>query len=506
MAQQAGNMRVVYDDFSGGDYGEIGGAKAPKGSFHAMNMFVTADGFLCPRPGWKNQTPSNMPTGKVLALAPTEVGTRSPMFVIGNTVYTHDPAGTNLATSIGTFDVTPTLAMHPKRGTTEFYVAIPGDKSYMIDPVAPAVSDLVGSPAGIEIEVYGERLIVALGTNRIQFSAAADFNTWPAENFIDVGDGWAVTAMREQNNHLTLFKSRGKHIMTGVPGVNPTLRRAERSLGVIHAGQMLTDQQDMIWYIPSFRENPASFDGASSRQIDYLRELNTVRDGDQTPPLVRGVAESMGDRSPSTVVITQGGGANIMLLFHNGIWTRHRTSVNISGMVRGGNTGDFYLTDGGATGVAGKIYVNAFLFNRMGFTTDGLFQPGDDSTTPLDAYVTFPQFWAPDGTEIKVEEVIVDFEKFNTGSATNNHFDIQIDMIGRIPVGKGDASPVTYSWDEAGSGAGASIGNSKRDRKVQGVKSAYASGYELSLKNVKGVKIKPITVVLSFQKSRPVAH
>lgn len=506
---QASNIRVVYDNFSGGDYGDLGGGKAPKNSFSAINMLVTADGFLCPRPGWKNVTSSTMPTGKVVGFTPTVTANRTLMLIIGNKVYTYDRDTASAVTDIGTLDVTPTLALYPKRGTAEYYITVPGDKSYRLLPVSNTIDPLSASPGGTEIEIYGERLLVAgaAAPNRIQFSDAADFDTWPAENFLDIPDDWQITSLREQANHLAIFKARGKHILTGVPGINPTRRKVERSVGVLHPGQAVLDDSDLVWFIPGFRRSPAQFDGSSSREISYLKHFSAARDGD-TPalPLVLGMAVSTGDLTPSTILATQGSGQNKMLLQHNGIWTRHVSSISISGMTQAGETGDFYVTDGGAVGVAGKIYAIQFDLNRPSFTIDTFSQPGDNSTTPLSAACTLPQYWAPDGTEIKVEQVIVDFEKFNTGSAINNHFDIQIGMIGRIPAGKGDAPAVTYSWDEVASGSGASIGNSKRDRKAQGAKAAYASGYELSIQNVKGIKIKSITVELSIQKNRPVDH
>lgn len=76
-------------------------------------------------------------------------------------------------------------------------------------------------------------------------------------------------------------------------------------------------------------------------------------------------------------------------------------------------------------------------------------------------------------------------------------------MNGRIPVGHGDAAMVTYSWDEVVSGSGASVGDHTRDRKAQGCKTAKASGWELSLTNVRGVKLKSVTVVMSLFKTRP---
>lgn len=491
--------RITFDNFSGGDYGEYGGTKPPPGTFRAMNILVTADGALCPRPGWADRSPTNMPTGKVLAMTPTSTPTRDMMFIVGAKVYVYDlnTPSTTCAQMGSDLGATPTAALYPKPGTAEFYIVIPSDTCYLLDPPNNTIAPLTDAPAGFEIEVYGERLIVATEGNQIVFSAAADFNSWPAENFIDIGDNWTITALREQANHLSIFKSRGKHVLTGVPGVNPTVRKVERSLGVLHPGQVVIDENDRLWYIPTFHQNPASFDGAATQQLGYLKELAPQRDGDvPNVPLVLGVSESIGDRETSTLLITQGADQNKMLLFHNGVWTRHTTSVDISGMVRGGYTGDFYVTDGGDDVGEGKIYSNYFGVNRPGLASDVIIQPGDDASTPVDAWVTFPEYWATDGMQISVRDVTVDFEKYNTGTASSNHFDIRVTSLGRTPASTGDATPITYSWDEDTDAFG-SEGDHLRDRVAHGFQSARGNGFEVSLQNIRGVKINSVTVTFN---------
>lgn len=495
----------AFTDFSGGDYGDIGGDRAAPNQFKATNMIVSSDGGLVPRIGLSDITPAGMPVGKVVMLVPTTTPGRDIMFIVGNTVYTFDKTAPGSGvTTIGTLAVTPTLAVYAKQGTAEFYVAIPGDKTYKLDPVAPAVTALTGSPSGSEVEVYGQRLIVVDdGTKyRIKFSEAADFNTWPPGNFIDIGDNWQITSVREQRNHLAIFKRDGVYILTGVPGTGSTvLRKADRGLGPLHPGQLDIDESDMLYYIPAFNTNPASFDGATVRQISYLKELSTARDGD-TPvlPLVLGTAESIGDRTPSTVVMAQGSGVNRLLVFQNGVWTKHTTSVTISGMVRGGETGDFYITDGGAAGVAGKIYSTQFDVDRPGIASNST--AGDASTTPLSASVTLPQVWAPDHSDVQVRQVVVDFDKYNTGSASHNHFDLDVQIIGADR--EASVAVVTQSWDQATASAGASQGDYTSTRKVLGFKTAKGARAELTFRNVRGVKIRGVKIFFHRMPEQPV--
>lgn len=512
MPSATGQMRVEYNDFSGGDYGNTDPSKTPGNTFHAQNILVASDGCLVPRPGWRDRSPSGMPVGKVVGFTPTATPTREIILLVGNKVYTYNLSTGASLTEIGTLDSTPTKAVYPKRGTTEYYITVPGDKCYSLDPVSNTINPLDGSPGGIEVEVYEYRLMVADSTTpyRVKFSAAGDFESWPAENFFDTRDKWQITGIREQNNHLAILKSRGSYALSGVPGTtSAVLRRVNRGLGPLHPGQVDIDEKDRVHLVQAFHHGPSTFDGVNTDTVPFLDDtLDTVRDGD-TPdlPLVLGVAESLGARSHSTVMFVQGGGSNIMLLNHNGVWTRHHVEVGISGMVHGGYTRDFYITDGGSDSTAGKIMSNQFDLNRPATVNDTLVRIGDLSDTPLDAWVQFPQHWVPQtrhttgGTEIAIRQVIVDFDKYNTGATAHNHMDISVDVLGR-PDGKGDADRNTFSWDEVGSVAG-STGAFKRDRIVHGFQSARGAGFQITLGLIRGVKIRQVIAVYDIFDTRP---
>lgn len=507
MPSANGSQRIKYDNFKFGDYGSFGGTKAaPEGSFNASNLIVYADGLIGPRPGWKNRTPTGMPTGKINGIAATSTPTRDFIFIVGNTVYSFDLATPGAVSTMGTLGSTPTLAVYPKYGTTELYVPLNGDKIYKIDPVANSVSAVTNSPSALEVEIYGVRMVaVAPDLNRILYSAAGDYTSWDVADFINIGDAWAISALRVQQNHLTIMKSRGTYTLTGTPGTpSSNVRRIDSGLGPLLPNQADIDQTDLITFIPAFRQNPAAFNGAQVQQVAYMNSLSALRDSTAALPLVRGVTSSIGDQTPATTVIAQGGGADIMLINHNGVWTKHHAETTISGMVRGGFTGDFYVTDGGAVGVAGKILSNVFNLNRPGLSTDALTSIGDNSTTPLTAYLEMPQWWAEDDTEVCVRQVIVDFKKWNTGASATNHFEINTTTFGRFNAAPN--STTTSTFDQAGSSVG-SVGDSTTDRKVAGVAlsggAVFGAGFSVRLDAVRGVAIRSITVEVELRPQSP---
>jgi hypothetical protein len=139
-----------------------GGERAPAGTFAGENVLVYADGTVGPRPGLLNVTPASMPTGKLLALVKTPVVGKDGIFVIGNTVYRFDLGTAATApTSIGTFAVTPTKPLHFYLNTDTFYVAVPGDKTYRVDPTNSTVTAVTGSPPGRFVTIWNGQLIVA---------------------------------------------------------------------------------------------------------------------------------------------------------------------------------------------------------------------------------------------------------------------------------------------------------------------------------------------------------
>lgn len=507
MPSTNGSQRIKFDNFKFGDYGSFGGTKAaPEGSFNASNMIVYADGLIGPRPGWKNRTPSSMPTGKINGIAATSTPTRDFIFIIGNTVYSFDLATPGAVATMGTLGSTPTLGVYPKYGTTELYVPLNGDKIYKIDPVANTVTAVTNSPSALEVEIYGARMVaVAPDLNRILYSAAGDYTSWPVDNFTNIGDLWAVSALRTQQNHLTIMKSRGTYILTGTPGTpSSNVRKIDSGLGPLLPNQAELDQSDLISFIPAFRQNPAAFNGAQVQQVAHVNSLSGVRDSTAALPLVRGIAASMGDQAPATTLVAQGGGANIMLINHNGVWTKHLAETTISGMTRGGFTGDFYVTDGGAAGVAGKIFSNVFSLNRPGLSTDALTSIGDNSSTPLTCYLELPQWWADDGTEVCVRQVVVDFKKWNTGASATNHFDISATTFGRFNAAPNSTTSV--SFDQAGASVG-SVGDSTTDRKVADVALSgggiFGAGFSVRLDAVRGVAIRSITVEVEVRPQSP---
>lgn len=136
---------------------------------------------------------------------------------------------------------------------------------------------------------------------------------------------------------------------------------------------------------------------------------------------------------------------------------------------------------------------------RPGFVDGFLENPGDDSNTPIDAYMRTKIVRAPEGQEVRVRKVIVELQKWNTGVTTNG-FTIEVDTYDR--VGTDSYATESIAWSEAGSVAPATAeGESDKIQKNFGSK-GYGSGFRVGIVDVVGCAIRRIIAEVDVNPAR----
>lgn len=495
---------VTWNNFKGGDYGDFGGSKPPPGTFHAKNMLVYTDGSIGPRAGLKNITPASMPNGALLALASTSTPNRELFFLIGTTGYyakVTDPGVVPIAYS-GTLDDTPDQPVKPKHDTATLLFTVrqddsTPDKVYRVDPVAGTIAGIPGSAGGIDVVLQGQQLIVATSefSNQILGSSPDDPTDWSAGIFADVDDNWQVTALHVVRNTLAIIKRTGWVVMTGVLGdfTSQVFRKVSSADGVLHSWHCEIDANDNVWFWPLFRQSPAVFNGQT---IQYFGQINRpIRVDDATiatTPLNRGVTVVNGKLTPSTTVLVQGGDDNGGAIFANNQWTLHDFETPISGMVTS-NGNQFLITDGGSDSAPAQIYSTFFDLDRPAFVGEGLVSPGDNSDTPVDALITFPQFWSPNGREFTVRQIMVSFTSYDTGNTATNHFGLDLTVMGR---GRGKGYQMVQAISQEFDQTPSESSNTGTDQEWYfNVHCDAGSGIEVTLKDIRGVKIRAVSVL-----------
>lgn len=492
---------LTWDDFSGGHAGSAGLVKAKPGTFRGRNMTITEEGNLTVRPGVDDLGLTGVPVGTITTVGFNGTPGADVWVIIGSAVYARN--GSALTAFTGALAVTPTAPVawiESAPGIT--HITVPGDKCYKLDHVALTVTAIDGSPGGESIAVYGDRLYVggsAAFPQRVWYSDPAAFTTWPAASFYDVGIKGGVVALLAQRDTLVIGLASGEWwSQRGFTPTNAILRRVTG--GGVHpwdfnrSAAAILGSDDIV-FMPLSGDFPAFYNGAA--QAREFRNIHTSPTGTARYVLPGSVSVIRGFR-PEEAVVVLGGGA---VVYRWGAWVRHE-------FVHGAADG-LWVSDGQGTiysvknvgGAAAKFYRWRIDLERPGFVSDAPANPGDDSTALLEGDVEFPEVWAPNGNERRVRQVVVDFTKWDTGSASTNHIGLTLVVMSRFAV-DGEGTVVTpQAWDEAGTSASTT---GKRDRAVFNVgDQGYAAGFRVKLENLRGITIRAVTVVYDEQPERP---
>lgn len=498
---------VTFGDFRAGEWGRIGPLHAPKGSFSGQNMIVYRNGELGVRPGLKNISPSSgLPVGKVRTFGATP-SVPQPMFI-------HLDADSKFYTFGGGGIATPSLAATAGVQTSpgdwfieggQLYYTGPGlTNSYSIDIQSgstPVVAALTGSPSGRCIVQYGDRTVIGNVTgslqDRLRFSDAANKNSWPAANFIDVGDAWGINSLHTQRQHLLIVKQEQHFVLTGVPGVNPVLRKVNTAQAAFRPGMTAMGDRDIVYGWPTNENYPYTFNGTTQADLDHLSDwlvYGANADGFGASMLDPGVCPIVG-KNKGCAIFQPTNNRGLILL--NGTWSKHTYGVNVGGAGLVGNnrwaSGYHSVTvcDGGAAAAVAKVYVLNTEANSPGLESGSNMRAGDDSSVALTGNFDLP-YYIEAGSEFYVKTVIVDFTKWNTGSATTNHFDLVVDALDTYQ--STTVASNTVNFDEA---AASSSTSGTLARRIFGFgEQGMGDGFQLHFTNVRGVSFRTIEVIL----------
>ena len=406
---------IVLNDFSGGDLGYLRPAVSNDLSrFRALNVWRYPNGSIGPRPPLVRLTPS----GTALITRPVytfnSVLTNSVLvFDDGRAQYFSSGA---LATATGTATNPPSDAVSV--GGRVVYVSSAGTGfTYS----GGAITNVAAIPAATKIEKYKQRF-VALFTNTLYFSAVNDHTTWPAANFFAVTDEALVEELWNQRNSLILPDSAGNiWRVSGVLGVNETLSRVDS--GPFHNGDNRWPSGGSalggdIWYRSGLRT--INFNGAGTVTLPGIEtagvtDFGFVNDG----YFLEGFDDdeflwlAPSDSAASSPFSAPFNGIAITHHHTDGTFTQHQIPVSaytpasgvapVMGIRDPLNRGMRFLTNG-AIGVGAKFYDFSPQVN-FPLTTEN----DGDSGAPVSATYRSNDWWAPQGSEVTVSGVTIDY-------------------------------------------------------------------------------------------------
>lgn len=510
----AGERFVVpYDRFEK-EFGSLGAraaGMAGPGWFHALNMQRYRNGFIGPRSGLRAYVPTGVDIGLIRGFGWAGTAGVDIWYVQGTNVRLMDSAdfADVIQTATGALASTPTRPVQGVEGpASRVYLANYADKCYFLDLVAKTVTAIATTPGASAICFYGERLMAggdATNPNRLYYSGAATYTTWSAANFIDVGDaGGQIRFLFPQRGHLVIGKQDGTWwVLTGVPGVNDTLRRVTGG-GVhpwhLHANSVVGLGNDTVKFVPLSSGHPATFDGVGVTEEPHLDFLGNL---EVTPASELFVRAARGFRKDEYVIVGGSGSAGSQgkaLLHRLGSSTFHDFDQNTEALVSSDAQGHIFICDGGGAAANPKFWVWDIHQDRPAFTTDGRARDKDgDAASVFDAFLHLPEWWEPQEREVLVRSITVDFIKWNTGSSQTNAFTVRVDRLDHLNT-SGVVSSFAQSFTEA-VGSAATTGTPQRQVFTVGDQ-GVGTGFQVKLTAIRGVSIRRVAVECIVEGSR----
>lgn len=500
---------VVYDRHDGGEFGRLSPDDAPNDSFTGTNVVPYLNGGIGPRAGLKSVNPTGRANGVIHALGATAAGGGRDVWYQQGTAIRAFPLSGAITTYAGALASTPTEASDMTRGVSDTvqYLINPGDKCYKLDHTAATVTALAGSPGGRAIALYGDRLMASAGgvtPYRLFYSAPADFTSWPVTNFIDVGsplESSGIRGLYPMRDFLVIvMRNFTAWILTGVPGVNETLRRAtqyEPAGSIFHPSRGGSGGDGSLWAVGNVSTAPVRFNGARWEPFPHLgSEYGSTGGpaGAWSPSLLQtatlppeyGVFE-LGQRDDIGIV-----GNNRGLIRRHGVWSKHEFGVTVTGHVAGGTVGSVVVTDGGGAGAQPNFWRWNTSDDKPPVKNGGIVgqtSVGDGSDTAPTCSYSYPEWWSDPGYEVQLRHVVVDYTDFNTGVSATNHF-----SVNAVALGVYESTPQSYTAqtiDHATTGD-ANVGAPVS--KLLSFHGRTGRGFRVDIGDIRGVRIDRVTV------------
>lgn len=521
---------ITFDEWSLGDAGRRRPSRGP-GLYRGVNVLTFPSGGVGPRPPFVRYALSpDFPAGRA-SLCYYGGETWTVLCFDAGAIWTF---GSGTTTSHGTSTSPIIAATH---AGSRFYGCKSTAGGYFWDAGVPGATAVPAMPAGSCLAVYGDFLVLAeLGGKRLRWSAPADFLTWPAANFLDVGNH-AITDLVAQGSSLAIQNVLGEWwTLSGAPGPSAVLRR--QSLGRppwdqsstvpsvscltpdnviwfkttdIHSIGMFTGSRSDTMMIPDFPE--AGFNGEWLTNIHGIASLGRGND----------IAVVGASKSTSTVLVP------VLLTFIDGRWNRHQLPITlpaVSGetlfvvpsfqaaqdrkvrvITRGSSTENVKVWD---------CYIDSEFpsTERWRGTADGQGAAGAVVNGSIDT----GEWWHPEAKQVRVLAVIVDVDYDLVGGVQQTahptygttspsqlvHMKAHVDALNRLDV-SGDNESTTVSWTPKTPPIDPTAQPFKMSR-TQAVfrvgDQGAGTGFRVSFTEVRGLVIHRVTAIIDEMDAR----
>jgi len=475
-------LTVKYDDFSGGYWGDASDARPNQDNkWYGRNVRVYPNGQIGPRRSQETQTlTGNTDTFDWMWVGNLDNTTVASLYYIttsgSDSVFKYVFNGTTGAISTG-----GTLRSGAGDGLSGYVEDQRTQRLAFgrLNKYAAYHSTSTGSfTTSLKVTRHGERAVGADPSTlyRLNFSDAADYFTWGASNYIDIGDAGRIMALVSAgNNQLYVVKANSLWLVSGVLGSTATVR-----------------------HLLDFRMGDSGGDDSPKAARTELGVIGMCR-SDGVACIFDGARLTTHEEQGSSWAICYplpGGclawtdGATEMLVWNpKSGFERHTfgKSVKYLSAWRSDENYDPY----------GAVYTGA------GISTFCKWVPNPASSVPYDnAYndgttsgqlqgvFHLPEYYSTQGKVLRVRNVTVQFTKYKATTGLTNEITAQAVAKGSYEAG--DVTSTALTWSESSNSA-ATTGTEDSVRFSFGDQGS-GNGFQIQFTTLKGVTIKEIVV------------
>lgn len=498
------DFTVRYADFKGGDWGVRDPSKANADTFSGVNVYRYDSGLLGVRAGFKLLPISGVPNHTVVP-GPHGFWAHGSdlVIVIGNRPYAVPMAG-GAAVPWAIYPETPLKPIRFLTGAGVPY-SLMNNKLYK-HPNA-ATTTLVTTPVLMSTIVRWGYYFVGVDATRpwrIWFStvdaAGAQFDTWGVNDFIDIGDTEAITALTPIFNTLYVGKISGWNAVSGVLGTLASLRGVAVGNGPVDPRLTTVTTDNRVIYWPK-ESAPAWWNGERVR-LDKEQLLTSPRN---VPPCDTVVVTGTSER---LILAADDGVQTFVKSWRDNAWTNHEVHARLGGFApadpREGEETPEDVIYGvlGPTTVGDPVRIFSYHhgLDRPGNATD----PYSSSRDATDAYalrgqVRFPSYWEPIGRQARVRSVIVQFVRWPSGVEGDlNEIQMRVNALGRY--GGGALSGDIHRWNQAAELS--DVAGTDDSWRTNFGEQGYGNGFEIEILRMVGVAVREVVVLCDVRTER----
>ena len=526
---------VKFDDWSGGDFGVTPPWQTAHNQWTGLNCIVFENGTIGPRPGLKAVSMTAMAQDSVIVgmgFAGTP-GSNWWTAMTDQLLWTFSPtsstpswlrADLDEAGASGDFDAVPTNVEGLETASNESYLMSDQDGLYrVIHENGPNTTmtrivpyDTVTAYEGQCITKYKNWLVTA-DTNKIWFSDRDDFGAYTPTSYYTIGYGPEVAWLGWTKDALLIVMAdSGIWEFRGLPGEKATIRRlyaGGRHPWSFSPGRMCVLPNDDVWFVPIDRDFPVRWSGSQIQEMDHLK----IFEGDYSGATgdIDEVRIVPTDEDDECLVLFKDADAGTSkkraLLKRSNTWTRiewDSTNSEVAALGTYAATdrqGLIYISPTTAVGASGaSLYSYDSNLERPGFASDGYASTGDGTAAHFEAWFETGEWWAPEGQEVTIKNIIVDFVKWNTGYGSFNVMNFDLYQLSSGENAQAAALNLQGFSESRGSAVTTLAG--KRDRFILGGMSGGgipSSGFKLRVHGIVGCAVQSIRIVLDQNPATP---